>query len=344
MRTKGAVFLFVLICATFTHGRKLVVLLAGQSNMAGRGVVRIPDDTITTNNIISLNKDSVWVRAKHPLHWDKPEAAVGMGIRFAKELLVLLQTNDTIALVPCAAGGTSIDNWKNNSYFAYTGNFYVYSNLINRAKKAAKSGTIIGMIWHQGETDATVALSPSYQNKLKNLFDSIRTNLNLPNMPIVAVELGRYLNKSAYPRWDSINVAMTNLKNVLQHYAVASSSGLVSNPDTIHFTSASQDSLGIRYARLFYPLMDPVITATNPLKSGRQNRIRTKVVPGAIRFQQDLHGPVKIDLYDLSGSLVSTLMASGSESQMSTGHLKGLFLLQMKWDTKQTLRKVIAIP
>jgi hypothetical protein len=251
------VLLCVLLLATMTHAKKYIVLMAGQSNMAGRGIIGIPDDTLTYGSIVSFNKDSVWVRARNPLSWDKPEAGVGMGISFGRELQALLKSNDTIGLVPCAAGGTSIDNWLGNKYFAYTGNFYLYSNLINRARKAAKSGTILGMIWHQGEADATTALYPTYQNKLHALFDSIRTDLKMPTMPIVAGELGRFLiNNSNEPRWDSINVAIHNLKNVLQHYDVASSQGLTSNSDITHFTSASQDTFGIRYARLFYALLN----------------------------------------------------------------------------------------
>ena len=46
----------------------LIILLAGQSNMAGRGAYSqlSPADTVTYANILSLDKNNVWVRAKHP--------------------------------------------------------------------------------------------------------------------------------------------------------------------------------------------------------------------------------------------------------------------------------------
>ncbi len=84
--------------------------------------------------------------------------------------------------------------------------------------------------------------------------------------------------------------------------------GLVSNPDTIHFTSASQDSLGVRYARLFYPLLDPTVTSMNSLKPRGQKQVRMKVIPGAIQVQRNFPGPMKIDLYDLSGRLQKTTL------------------------------------
>ena len=149
-----------------------IILLAGQSNMAGRGVYTqlSCSDTVTYDNIFSLNNDSVWVRAKHPLHWDKAEAAVGMGISFAHKLDSLMGGNVSIGLVPCAAGGTGISDWLNNNCFAYTGNYYLYTNLISRAKLAQKQGQIIGMIWHQGETDGTQSLYPAYRTNLKTFF------------------------------------------------------------------------------------------------------------------------------------------------------------------------------
>ncbi len=231
----------------------LIVLLAGQSNMAGRGIYSelAPADTVTYSNILSLNKDSVWVRAKHPLHWDKSEAAVGMGIAFAKKLADQMGGDVAIGLVPCAAGGTNLDAWINNDFFAYTLNVNLYSNLITRANKAKQSGDIIGMIWHQGEANAGSADYTGYQTKLKNFFVKVRTDLNIPDMPIVAGELGRY---ASYTYLNEINTVINELTNSLPNYGVASSLGLTPNSDNVHFTANSQITLGKRYADVFYSI------------------------------------------------------------------------------------------
>jgi len=268
--------LFILItalCFTLvsqsTSNKMYIILLAGQSNMSGRGIFSelSPSDTVTYNNIFSLNNDSVWVRAKHPLHWDKAEAAVGMGISFAHKLDSLMGGNVRIGLVPCASGGTGITDWLNNNWFAYTGNYYLYTNLINRAKQAQAYGQIIGMIWHQGENDATQSLYPAYRANLKTFLTKVRTDLGLPGLPIVLGELGTYLSaNTTYPRYDSINVAINNMKKILTKVDIASSAGLICNSDITHFTAASQVEYGKRYASLFYNLaINDTISTLNSL-------------------------------------------------------------------------------
>lgn len=336
---KTTIIFLLLFTSICMYGQDMyVILLAGQSNMAGRGITRIPTDTVTYSNVLSLNKDSVWVRAKNPLHWDKAEAGVGMGITFAHELALKMGGNVKIGLVPCAAGGTSIDNWNNNAWFGNTGNFYLYTNLIKRAQKATKSGILIGMIWHQGESDATTALYPTYQNKLKTLFLKIRTDLKMPNMPIVAGELGNYLvNNSSYPRWDSINKYINNLKTLIPYYDVASSSSLTSNTDITHFTSASQTILGARYADLFYNLTFGLTPIQNPIVK----QVSLVVKENAIHISTNSERVVTIKLFDILGRLRKSTLVFGYEGDISTDNMKGIYIVNIETKTENFKQKVI---
>lgn len=339
---KKTIFIFLaLIASAFVHAQDMyIVLLAGQSNMAGRGVYSqlTPADTVTYSNILSLNKDSVWVRAKHPLHWDKAEAAVGMGIQFAHQLALKIGGNVKIGLVPCAAGGTSIDQWTNNSWFANTGNFYLYTNLIKRARKAAKSGEIVGMIWHQGESDATTTLYPTYQNKLKNLFVKIRTDLNIPTLPIVAGELGTYLaTNSSFPRWDSINAQINRLKSVLPYYAVVSSGGLTPNSDNTHFTSASQITLGTRYANAFYTLA----SGTSAVQTPKISPIKVSVRKNSIHLSMNTNSSAKIKIYNTFGSIVKSANITEQESDTPTNSLKGIYIVNILQSDVVVSEKVV---
>ena len=60
-----------------------VFIMAGQSNMAGRGIVE-PEDTVSNKRILSINKDGQIVIAKEPLHFYETErTGLDCGLSFA---------------------------------------------------------------------------------------------------------------------------------------------------------------------------------------------------------------------------------------------------------------------
>src|SRR5687767_13223392 len=64
-----------------------VFLMAGQSNMAGRGLVE-PQDTISDTRILTISKDNEIVLAKEPLHYYEPSrTGLDCGLSFARTLL-----------------------------------------------------------------------------------------------------------------------------------------------------------------------------------------------------------------------------------------------------------------
>ena len=85
-------------CMVVTHGPSSLrpvhmFLLAGQSNMAGRG--QLPDPAESKgkqgekedrdDRLLVWGPDDTWKTAQHPLHYDKPEkAGVGPGLSFAQ--------------------------------------------------------------------------------------------------------------------------------------------------------------------------------------------------------------------------------------------------------------------
>ena len=85
-----------------------VFLLAGQSNMAGRGELSEIDRT-PHPRVFVLNKNDEWVIATEPLHFDKPEIrGTGPGLAFAKEI-AKQNPRFRIGLVPTAVGGSGIE-------------------------------------------------------------------------------------------------------------------------------------------------------------------------------------------------------------------------------------------
>ncbi len=64
-----------------------VFIMAGQSNMAGRGIVE-PEDTVPDKRILSINKDGQIIIAKEPLHFYEPERT---GLDLLKKFLAIFQ-------------------------------------------------------------------------------------------------------------------------------------------------------------------------------------------------------------------------------------------------------------
>ncbi|HMR19012.1 MAG TPA: sialate O-acetylesterase, partial [Sphingobacterium sp.] len=125
-----------------------IYLLMGQSNMAGRGV--LTEEYLNTQHprVLMLDKAHQWVPARHPIHFDKPKVAgVGPGLSFAEEMATAYP-RDTIALVPCAVGGTAISRWEPGAYDKAT-DTHPYDDALNRIRAAQKKGVIKGIIWMQ---------------------------------------------------------------------------------------------------------------------------------------------------------------------------------------------------
>ena len=61
-----------------------VFIMAGQSNMAGRGVVE-PEDTVSDKRILSINKDGEIIIAKEPLHFYEAERTGQIGRASCRE-------------------------------------------------------------------------------------------------------------------------------------------------------------------------------------------------------------------------------------------------------------------
>jgi hypothetical protein len=80
-----------------------IVVLAGQSNMAGRGT---PDAESARPHprVLMMNRAGGWVPCVDPIHFDVNDSGVGPGKTFA-EALAESDPTITVGVVPCAVGG-----------------------------------------------------------------------------------------------------------------------------------------------------------------------------------------------------------------------------------------------
>jgi hypothetical protein len=220
-------------------------LLAGQSNMAGRGELEARDQE-PIPHVLSLDATGNWVRARDPIHWDKPTAGVGLARAFAVEYLKH-HRGVTVGFIPAACGGSPISTWEPGQYFEPT-HSHPYDDALARTRRALEFGTLRGILWHQGESDSKPELAPRYEAALTALIDRLRGELGAPRVPFLIGQLGQF---AAVPWNDptrSVDAAHRHVAATASLAAFVSSDGLTSNPDNIHFNSASLREFGKRYA------------------------------------------------------------------------------------------------
>lgn len=223
--------------------------MAGQSNMAGRGFVQ-PDDTVPQPNIITVNQKNEWILAKEPLHFYQPKlTGLDCGMSFAKYIAKNISNDITIAILPAAVGGSSINYWLSDSVF---NDVHLQSNLIEKIRFAKQNGVLKGILWHQGESDATLNKIPVYEKNLEKLFYIIRNTAENANLPIIVGELGSYSQKEdAVKNWATINQIIHKVTGKDENTYLVKTDDLTPNDDYIHFDAASQRKLGERYAEAF---------------------------------------------------------------------------------------------
>ena len=238
--------------AAATPSGMQLFLLAGQSNMAGRGKVET-QDSVVSPRVLKLDSTMHWVPAVDPLHWDKPAiVGVGPGRSFARALAARNPTL-TIGLIPGAVGGSPISSWEPGALDAAT-RTHPYDDALARLRVAQKSGTLRAILWHQGESDATPARSVLYAVKLRALIARFRADANDPNLPFVIGQLGQFYKpgNDDVRRVDSVHRAIAaSVPNV----TYVSTEGLRHKGDTVHFDAASARTLGERYAMAYLAMV-----------------------------------------------------------------------------------------
>jgi len=221
-------------------------LLVGQSNMAGRGKVA-DQDKEPIPRVLALSKEGRWVPALDPLHFDKPNiVGVGIGRSFAAHL-TQADPNITVGLIPCAVGGSPIASWEPGGYHAST-KTHPWDDALPRAKLALQSGTLKGILWHQGESDSRPQRAQVYEEKLHALVARFRRELKAEAVPFLAGQMGQFKEKPWSDDKKLVDAAQRNLPKHIPHTAFVSSDGLSHKGDQVHFDAKSYRELGRRYA------------------------------------------------------------------------------------------------
>ena len=214
-------------------GDMQIFLLIGQSNMAGRGRVEL-EDQVTHPRIFMLDAAGAWAPARDPLHFDKPKVAgVGLGSEFARRVAAS-EPQAKIGLVPCAFGGTSLEQWKPGGA--------LYTNAVARMRTALRSGQLRAILWHQGEADSAAAKTATYPARFAALIERLRRDLGAEQVPVLVGELGHYRESYA-----GFNAMLPQAVEAVPRCVRVSAEGLGANSDNVHFSREALIEFGRRY-------------------------------------------------------------------------------------------------
>ena len=187
------------------------------------------------------------VPVAHPLFKPQGGAGFGLALPFAVEYRKA-HPGVTVGLIPVAVGGMDLN--------ALAKGRSIYSDGLSKAKWAAQTGVIKGVLWQQGESDTvTQELSDTYAKRLEKLVADLRADLGQPQLPFVAGQLapeyGTAKEHSAPDRLErikSVRAALSGLPERVSGTAFVSSDGLKTKGDRVHLDRASCIKLGKRYA------------------------------------------------------------------------------------------------
>lgn len=254
-------------------------VFAGQSNSQGWGMLKAPVEP--DPRILFFNSQNLWVVATEPLNprftsWvpdsvreniqlqrtgiafpggpptarflDELErekviaGGVGPGLTFAKHLIQDL--NRPLGLIYCGVGGSPIRSWRPGNDGSN------YDSMIRRLRMVG--GHIKGLIWYQGESDAmTDAGEEGYEAALLQMIDTLRKDLNQPDLPVLCVQLARFVwNYPSHDRtFEKIREIQRRLPSLRSHVYTVPALDLPLE-DAAHLSFEGQQRLGNRLAEV----------------------------------------------------------------------------------------------
>ncbi len=244
---------FLLCSAVESHAADVkVFLLGGQSNMLGRAPSSgLPTSPVNLqepqDDVLFYYNNNIGLTTLRPGSGKfttefGPEVSFGRAIADA-------YPSDNIALIKYAAGGTSLYNdWAPGTGAQYTNFRNTVTAGIAALQAAGHTTEIVGMLWHQGESDAIAGQQANYANNLTAFIADIRSNYGA-NLPFLIGEIRR----SNGPAFVTVADAQVDVAAADQNAIFVPASDLTFK-DTYHFDAPSQVTLGERFASGFITL------------------------------------------------------------------------------------------
>ena len=197
--------------------------------------------------------------------------------------------NTSVAVIKYANGGTRLyDQW-----IAPSGPDYVaFKDTVTaglaalRARYPSDTVRVAGMIWMQGENDASSDVyANAYQSNLTNFIADVRGNYGA-DLPFVIGRLSANQIGLAYPTGhQTVMNAQTAVADADSRVGLVNTDSYSMKSDFVHFDTAGQQSLGYDFATVMQATMAETPIRPTPSRCPRSARIirstRTIAIPRA---------------------------------------------------------------
>lgn len=246
-----------------------VYLLAGQSNMDGRGAVeelteeqRQPFESVIIyyRNIVqdSAGWHPLAPGFSHPPKFKKrlPSHTFGPELGFAFEM-VKAEPNRRLALIKASKGGTSLrKDWQPGLKDQPETQGTCYQNFVETIQLATDKLTRVGhtfelrgLLWHQGEADSK-SRPQVYEARFREFVARIQEDIGVNDLPVV---VGEVFDNG---KRDKVRAALRAIGTSGSQFGLVSAEETSTVGDGSHFDAASQLLLGQRYAEAIMRIED----------------------------------------------------------------------------------------
>jgi len=226
-----------------------VFVLAGQSNMQGRGASSDLPEHLRTQpkNVRYYTHGRESTIAKY--HYFGPE------VNFAY-LVSKIFPNDNVIIIKSAATGSSISQW-------LPGN-ELYDALIRQVKYVVDpaKADIQGIVWMQGEADARdQELADTYQANLESFLTNLRKDLQAEEVAVMLGQIKQPNNNFAYEK--QVRQAQKQVAEEDANTVLIATDDLGKLYDNVHYNSEGLMELGRRFAVGFVEHRKQKLTAAS---------------------------------------------------------------------------------
>lgn len=258
-----------------------VIAILGQSNAAGGGgVVGGIDLQInpTHPRIFQYAASGTYYQQKilavDPLYHPTKATSIGPGMPMAREWLKKVPANRDVLLVPCALGSTGFTpsggyTWDVADVVTTTNLATNALSLIAGALASGANSRLVGVVWVQGENDASSLNQATYAAKLDALIAAIRAQFGATVPFVVGQMVPSYIAANA-ATYGPINAAHIDTPNRNPYSAFVygptftGSVNGASLAQAIHYSAWGNQSQGAKLADALFRLAPANIPGSNP--------------------------------------------------------------------------------